>query len=117
MHRVELPFLRATGSPLEQIVPVTVELHDPGVGQAVGHQDAAVLRESDVLGTSEVRLIVPGFIPRAQRKQELAAVVGEDVDLLAAVVDHPYTAVGIIRADRDFVGTGGAFEQIIPLGP
>src|SRR5258708_39894310 len=66
-----------------------------------------------------MRLVAAGHILLAKRLQQLAAVVGEDVDRVERFVDDPHAPLGIVRTDPHAVRprTGRAFAQLVPLSP
>ena len=92
----ELAGTVAARAPRRHERAVLVELRDARVAEAVGDQQAAVRQPGDVLRPAEVRLVVAGDVGFAERPHQLLAVVGELVDLVARVVDHPDVAL----ADR-----------------
>ena len=101
------------------VVQVRVENHHPPVDDPVGHHHATVGEERDILWTTKVGLIVSGHVLLAQRRQQLAPVVGEDEDLMPRLVDHPHPLFRVIRTDPNAVRTGALrpFEQVVPLVP
>ena len=103
--------------PRHQELAVLVELGDARILQTVGDEQAAVRQPRDVLRPAEVRGVLAGDIGDTKRQHELLAVVGELVDLMTGVVDHPDVFFRVVRIDPDLVRTAAAFEQLVPLRP
>jgi hypothetical protein len=68
----------------------------------------------EIRRTVEVRGVGAFLLRRADRLQELLAVVGEDVDRLHVVVDDPDALLRIVGADVDRVRPA---HQLVPLLP
>ena len=119
VHAVELAGSLAKAAELRDVAPFAVEDHHAVIVQAVRHENPAVRQKRDVLGTGEVRGIAARNVLLAQRLQQFAAVVGDDVDLMERLVDEPHATFGVVRADAQPMGTwsGRALAQPIPLRP
>ena len=119
VHAVELARAFAEAAELRDVVRVAVKDHHPVIVQAVGHQNPAVGQKRHVLWPREVLRILSRNILLAQRLQQLAAVVGEDVDLMERLVDQPHAVFGVVWADAQPMGSrsGRALAQGIPLRP
>src|SRR5262245_28257456 len=104
MNAIELPRALAEAAELAEIVHVLVQDHDSMVVEAVRDQDPAIRQERDVLRLAEMGLVRPLHALLAERLQQLAAVVREDIDLAERLVDHPDASFLVVRADANAVG-------------
>src|SRR5262249_51977868 len=117
MHGIELTISLAGSAPLENELPILVELHHSRVRVAVADEERSVRQPCNVCGTAEVFFVSARDAWLSKRHYETLAVMCELEDLLAHVVDNPDVAFGIVRTDFHFVRTASAFEQVIPLRP
>src|SRR5258708_12357832 len=62
-------------------------------------------------------IVVSGFVPFAQRHQQLLPVVREFENLVMDVVGNPDVVLGIVRTDRDRVRPAAILEELVPLCP
>ena len=104
---------------LADVLQVAVEDHDAVVIQTIGDQNSAVGEKSHVLRLAEMRAVRALHALFAQRLQQFASVVGENVDHVVGLVDHPDTVLRIIRADANAVRPRalGIGKEMIPLRP
>ena len=82
VHAVELAGPFAEAAELADVVHLAVENHHAVIVQAVGDENPAVRQKRHVLRLAEVRAVLARHVLLAERLQQLAAVVREDVDLL-----------------------------------
>ena len=95
-------------------LPSRVELRDARAVVPVGHVEAPVGQPRHERRTVEVGAVGAWNVRRADRLHELLAVVGELVDRVRVVVDHPHVLLRVVGADVDRVRT---LEQLVPLRP
>ena len=62
-------------------------------------------------------VIVAGFVPFAERHQQLLAIIREFENLVMDVVGDPDVVLGIIRTDRNRVRPAAILEELVPLCP
>ena len=89
------------------------------VVQAVSDEDPAVGEKRHVLRSPQMSLVVARDVLFAQRHQQFAPIVGEGVDLMKRLVDHPHFSIGVVGAHAYAVRarTLGAFAQMVPVVP
>src|SRR5260221_6357417 len=117
VRRLQLAVAGAARAPHHQELAVLVELGDARVAVAVADEEGPVGQPRDVGGALEVRAVVARLVARAQRHQQLLAVVAELPDLMMDVVDDPDVVLWIVRAHRNRVRAAALDEQIVPLRP
>ena len=96
-----------------------VENHHAMVVQAVGDENPAVRQKRDVLRLGEVRAVAARHVLLAERLQQLAAVIGEDVDLMEGFVDTHTRRSGSYGLMRTRCGPGpdDPSHRRVPLRP
>ena len=99
---------------IEQELALRVELRDARAVVAVGDVEAPVGQPRHEGRPVEVRRVRAGNVRRADRLDELLAVVRELVDRVRVVIHHPHVLLRIVRADVDGVRT---LEHLVPLRP
>ena len=87
--------------------------------QAIGDKNSAVRQKRHILRPSEMSLVCSRDALLAESLEQLAAIIGEHVDLMEGLVDDPHTAFRIVGTDAQSVGTGSirSFAQVVPLVP
>ena len=119
MHAGELmrfgPFL----AEFRMVGAVGVAHDDALVAESVGDEKLAVGQEGDILGLVVMRFVVAGDVLLAQGHQQFVAVVGKDIDDVAAFLDQPQAVLGIVGAHAQAMGARavGARKQVIPVVP
>src|SRR5438270_162872 len=93
---------------------VFVELHDARIAVAIGDEDGPVRQPVDKGRTIEMLFVVARLIGRAERLDQLLAVVREFENGVGLIVHHPDVFIGIVRINGDVVR---ALENGIPFRP
>ena len=106
-------------APVHQELAVLVELRDARAAVAVADEERAVGQPVDIGGPiEELAAIAPSLALGAERHHQLA-VIGELVDDVQLVVEHPDVLLGIVRAHLDLVWSApaGHLEEFVVLRP
>ena len=62
-------------------------------------------------------VVAAGFVPSAERHQEILAIIRKFEDLMVNIVDNPDVVFRVVRADQDRVRPTAILKQMIPLRP
>src|SRR6266851_6419107 len=70
VRKTKFPFPRAPSSPLPNEVAVAIELHNPRIAFPIGNINFSRFAECYVVGTVEVRVVVPWIVLAAPKPLE-----------------------------------------------
>ncbi len=105
---------RSFPAPIEEKFAVLVEFRDARSVVAVGDKESAVRKPGQKGRTVEMRAVRAGHSGRADRLNQLLAIVRELVNGLHMIVYDPDMFLRVIRIDGDEVR---ALQNLVPLGP
>ena len=107
------------GTPVHQELAVRVELGDALAAVPVADEERAVGQPGDVGRPIEERSSLASPLPLGAERHHQLAVVGELVDHVQLIVDHPHVLVAIVRVHLDLVRPAAArhLEQLVVLRP
>jgi hypothetical protein len=106
-------------SEFADILHVAIEDHHAVIIQAIGDEYPSVGKKCHILRRAEVSAVGALHALLTVRLNQVAAIVGEDIDDTVAFVHHPDPMPGIVRIDANTVPsrTGRIREEAIPLRP